>query len=171
MRVLNLSSKIICGDYMDFIKEINFLKKHYLKVGFLAVDSQKKGANNTSILEYAIYNEFGTKSIPARPFVRNVLDSNKEEINLKMSFLISQVLNQEIEGITAYKKLGEYVRELIIKSIEQANNWATPLSPKTIKQKGNNKILIDERYLISSIRYQIVDKNGNNVFLSNFKPI
>ena len=39
------------------------------------------------------------------------------------------------------------------------------------KKKGNNKILIDEGYLISSIRYQISTKNGTNIFISEFKSI
>lgn len=155
----------------NIIKEMHFLNVHYLKVGFLAVDSQRKGSNNTTILEYAIYNEFGTKSIPARPFLRNTLDLNEEKINNKIQSLFNKVILGQMNGITAYKELGEFIRDLIINTINQANSWAVPLANSTIKKKGNNKILIDERYLISSIRYQITNKNGTNVFLSNFKTV
>nr|DAU57804.1 MAG TPA: virion morphogenesis protein [Caudoviricetes sp.] len=153
------------------IKEIEFLNNHYLKVGFLAIDSQKKGSNKTTILEYAIYNEFGTKSIPARPFLRNTLEFNKEKIENKIENLFNKVISGQINGITAYKELGEYVRDLIIETIDKANSWAIPLADSTVKKKGNNKILIDEGYLISSIRYQISTKNGTNIFISNFKAI
>lgn len=86
------------------------------------------------------------------------------------------VLTGRYTGEEALKKLGEEVRGNIIRSIQEANNWATPLSPLTLKAKlrkrpDNSKILIDDRYLVRSIRFKIANIRGGIDFISGFKEV
>lgn len=161
----------------ELLKEIHYLHEHYVEIGILAEDKNRKpSGKQTTILEYAIYNEFGTSKMPARPFFRLAIDENEEKTKRSIRKYFNMVLAGRYKGEQALKKLGEEVRENIIKSIQEANSWATPLSPLTLKAKlrknpNNNKILIDDRYLIRSIRFKIANINGSIDFISGFKEV
>lgn len=161
----------------NLLKEIHYLYEHYVEIGILAEDKNRKpSGKQTTILEYAIYNEFGTSKMPARPFFRIAINENEEKTKRSIRKYFNMVLIGIYTGEEALKKLGEEVRENIIKSIQEANNWATPLSPLTLKAKfkkrpDNNRILIDDKYLIRSIRFKIVNIRGGIDFISGFKEV
>ena len=160
------------------LKEIEYLTKHQVEIGILAIDKSLTGEDGkTTILEYAIYNEFGTIDIPARPFMRNALDSNRNSISRLIKETPNKVFKGELSGKEALMIIGETIRGMIILSIQDAKNWATPNSTKTLKiktskgKKENTKPLIDAGYLITAIRYQIVNENGTIEYLADFKDV
>lgn len=160
------------------LKEIEYLAKHQVEIGILAIDKSLMGENGkVTILDYAIWNEFGTPYIPARPFMRNALDSNKSSISRLIKETPNKVIKGELSGKEALMIIGETIRGMIILSIQDAKNWAIPNSPKTLKiktskgKKENTKPLIDAGYLITAIRYQIVNENGTIEYLSDFKDV
>ena len=160
------------------LKEIEYLATRQVEIGILAIDKSLTGENGKiTILEYAIYNEYGTPSMPARPFMRNAFDSNKGIISNLIQAAPKKVIKGEKSGKEALMEIGETIRGLIIQSIATAETWAVPNDPKTLKiktkngQANNTKPLIDNRFLIKSIRYQIVNKNGTIEYLSDFKDV
>ncbi|MFR8991269.1 MAG: HK97-gp10 family putative phage morphogenesis protein [Fusobacterium sp.] len=165
------------SNLVDIMNELDYMALHMVEVGILGIDGDLKGDNSkTTILEYAVYNEFGTKHIPPRPFMRNAIESNSQAISNYIEARVNDILEGQITGRKALMQIGEYIRGLIIQSIATATNWAEPLSPKTLKAKlkegsNNDKTLIEDRFLIKSIRYQITSKTGKIVYLSNFKEV
>ena len=165
------------SNLVDIMNELDYMALHMVEVGILGIDGDLKGDNpKTTILEYAVYNEFGTKHIPPRPFMRNAFESNSQAISNYIEARVNDILEGQITGRKALMQIGEYIRGLIIQSIATATNWAEPLSSKTLKAKfkkgsNNNKTLIEDRFLIKSIRYQITSKTGKIVYLSNFKEV
>lgn len=165
------------SNLVDIMNELDYMALHMVEVGILGIDGDLKGDNpKTTILEYAVYNEFGTKHIPPRPFMRNAIESNSQAISNYIEARVNDILKGQITGRKALMRIGEYIRGLIIQSIATATNWAEPLSPKTLKAKlkegsNNDKTLIEDRFLIKSIRYQITSKTGKIVYLSNFKEV
>ena len=160
------------------LKEIKYLTTRQVEIGILAIDKSLTGENKKiTILEYAIYNEYGTPSMPARPFMRNALDSNRGIISNLIQAAPKKVIKGEKSGKEALMEIGETIRGLIIQSIATAQAWAVPNDPKTLKiktkngQANNTKPLIDNRFLIKSIRYQIVNENGTIEYLSDFKDV
>ena len=160
------------------LKEIEYLTTRQVEIGILAIDKSLTGENKKiTILEYAIYNEYGTPSMPARPFMRNALDSNRGIISNLIQAAPKTVIKGEKSGKEALMEIGETIRGLIIQSIATAQAWAVPNDPKTLKiktkngQANNTKPLIDNRFLIKSIRYQIVNENGTIEYLSDFKDV
>ncbi|BEO91999.1 hypothetical protein FNSP4_18080 [Fusobacterium nucleatum] len=160
------------------LKEIEYLATRQVEIGILAIDKSLTGENGKiTILEYAIYNEYGTPSMPARPFMRNAFDSNKGIISNLIQAAPKKVIKGEKSGKEALMEIGETIRGLIIQSIATAETWAVPNDPKTLKiktkngQANNTKPLIDNRFLIKSIRYQIVNENGTIEYLSDFKDV
>ena len=165
------------SNLVDIMNELDYMALHMVEVGILGIDGDLKGDNpKTTKLEYAVYNEFGTKHIPPRPFMRNAIESNSQGISNYIEARVNDILEGQITGRKALMQIGEYIRGLIIQSIATATNWAEPLSPKTLKAKlkegsNNDKTLIEDRFLIKSIRYQITSKTGKIVYLSNFKEV
>lgn len=160
------------------LKEIEYLATRQVEIGILAIDKSLTGENGKiTILEYAIYNEYGTPSMPARPFMRNAFDSNKGIISNLIQAAPKKVIKGEKSGKEALMEIGETIRGLIIQSIATAETWAVPNDPKTLKiktkngQANNTKPLIDNRFLIKSIRYQIINENGTIEYLSDFKDV
>lgn len=158
-------------------KEMDYLATHRVEIGILAVDKNKKGKDSkVTILEYAIYNEYGTKHIPPRPFVQHAIDSNREAIKNLIRNAVQDVINGRATGRVALMQAGETIRGMVIQSLASAGTWATPNKPSTLKQKmrngqsNNDKTLIDSRFLIKSIRWQLVE-NGRVVEVSDFKEI
>uniref|UniRef100_UPI0026261653 hypothetical protein n=1 Tax=Fusobacterium sp. TaxID=68766 RepID=UPI0026261653 len=162
---------------VDIMNELDYMALHMVEVGILGIDGDLKGDNpKTTILEYAVYNEFGTKHIPPRPFMRNAIESNSQAISNYIEARVNDIFEGQITGRKALMQIGEYIRGLIIQSIATATNWAEPLSSKTLKAKlkegsNNDKTLIEDRFLIKSIRYQITSKTGKIVYLSNFREV
>ena len=170
------------SNLVKIMEEMDYYTSHMVEVGILGIDkdkkpdSEKRKDSKTTILEYAVYNEFGTKHIPPRPFMRNAIESNSQAISNYIEARVNDILEGQITGRKALMQIGEYIRGLIIQSIATATNWAEPLSPKTLKAKlkegsNNDKTLIEDRFLIKSIRYQITSKTGKIVYLSNFKEV
>ena len=63
------------SNLVDIMNELDYMALHMVEVGILGIDKDLKGDDSkTTILEYAVYNEFGTKHIPPRPFMRNAIE-------------------------------------------------------------------------------------------------
>ena len=133
-------------------KELKYLQTHAVKVGVLGNGS----ANGISVQDYAIFNEYGTSRIPARPFFRlSVGTANAQnEIKEYMKQQVEQIIQGGISAQQAYENLGTFVVQKIKKTIASGNFAA--LNPQTIKKKGHSKPLIDTHSLYESINFEIV---------------
>lgn len=123
-----------------------------LKVGVMA------GATNIetgrSVAEYAAYNEYGTQKIPARPFLRQTLDKNRERYLRGLSTELASGMEPEM----ALRRLGEVMEGDIKAAIE---GWTTPPnSPETVARKGGRDTpLRDTGSMLKSITHR-VDAGG-----------
>ena len=133
-------------------KELKYLQTHAVKVGVLGNGS----ANGISVQDYAIFNEYGTSRMPARPFFRlSVGTANAQnEIKEYMKQQVEQIIQGGISAQQAYENLGTFVVQKIKKTIA-SGNFAT-LNPQTVKKKGHSKPLIDTHSLYESINFEVV---------------
>lgn len=162
---------------VEIANEMEYLAKNRVEIGILAIDKDRKGEDNkTTILEYAIYNEYGTKHIPPRPFMQHAIDSNRQAIKSLIQNNMHDVMSGTIKGRIALMRIGETIRGMIIASIASASSWAKPNKASTLKQKlkdeqaNNDKPLIDNRFLIKAIRWQLVE-NGRVTYVSDFAEV
>lgn len=108
-----------------------------------------KGGIN--IAQYAAENEFGTKYIPERSFIRSTFDDNLASLE---SFVVRQVglvVDGSIGPIDMLKRIGLVMETNIKNTIRRI--VSPPNSPRTIARKGSSKPLIDTGAMINSIRY------------------
>lgn len=130
-------------------------RKGLIKKGGTGKKSESKGKGAT-ILEYAIFNEYGTSRIPKRPFFRLSVGTKKAQNEIKeyLNTQIENIISGELTGQGAYDNLGVFVVQKIKKTI-MSGNFA-PNDAKTIKRKGSSTPLIDTHSLYNSISYEIV---------------
>ncbi|PWU04925.1 MAG: hypothetical protein C5B43_03995 [Verrucomicrobia bacterium] len=145
------------------LKKIESLENSYVLVGFQEGSVTKSQVKNgrrkkagKSMAQIAAENEFGTKTIPQRSFMRTSFDENIQNIQNAISNEYTKVL----DGTSTIKKslnlIGLFGVDLIQQKIRQIRQ--PPNSPRTIAIKKSSKPLIDFGQMIQSVRHKVVVK-------------
>ena len=129
-------------------REAASLKGRAVRVGLRA------GGASGEVIQYAAYNEFGTKTVPARPFMRTAADTGRDKAGALMGQLARAVVGGRISGEQALDRVGLWFVDFVQQTIQNAASWAKPLSPRTIAAKGSSKPLIDTRVMLRSVDYE-----------------
>lgn len=151
-------AKVIDKDFgfNRIVQELRRLDHSYVKVGIqegkitipeARGDHEKKGGQSMASIGY--YNEYGTNSIPARPFMRTSFAEGLNEINSLINQQYSLVLRGKQTARLALQTVGVYYEELVKRKIRSITT--PPNAMSTIKAKGSNKPLIDFGQMIQSI--------------------
>jgi hypothetical protein len=142
-------------------REMELISGSYVLVGFQegtvtksqTKDKRRKKAG-LSIPQIAAQNEFGTRIIPARPFMRPAFDENREKLNKAIAGEYTKIT----EGRSTVKKslslLGEFMVGKIKMKIRSIQT--PPNSPRTIAEKKSSKPLIDFGQMIQSVQSKVV---------------
>lgn len=139
-------------------KKMNRAKGYSVSAG--VQDSQRKGDGDLTNEELAVIHEYGTSTIPARPFLGPTFTENADKYATLLGRL-SEKFNWQTESVDDLERALALIgmqmvndtRAKIRKGIDPA------LSPKTIARKGSSKPLIDSGQLINSITYKV--RKGN----------
>ena len=98
--------------------------------------------DGTPVELIALYLEFGTKNMPARPFMRSAIKKNKKSW--------ADLLAKSRDFDTVGKKMVEDIKESIL------DGNFKPLKQSTVNKKGHAHVLIDTGKLYDSIDYKKV---------------
>ena len=116
----------------------------------------RKSKAGVNIAQYGAYNEYGTKNIPERSFLRSSFDEN---LNLLQPFIEKQY-GEIIDGKKTIQQglglIGETIQRMVKAKIRSITT--PPNSPRTIAIKKSSKPLIDFGALIDAIRYEVTIK-------------
>lgn len=138
-------------------KLLKWLKNTKIKVGVFADATNTKKTDTTYVADYAIANEYGTKNIPERSFMRSSAHDNEDTWNKEMETSLINALDGGNDVIkTRLYNIGQRVRSDIIKKID--SNILPQNAPSTQKRKlkqGKNKTLVDTGALRQSIEARI----------------
>jgi hypothetical protein len=118
-----------------------------VKVGFPR--SKSKQAN---VLK-AVVNEFGTRHIPERPFMRNTMRNNIRKYRGVMRDTAAKLLRGEMSLGDFMNKLGALVQGDMQHEITALTS--PPNAPSTIKQKGSSKPLIDTGEMRQAVTWEM----------------
>ena len=130
-----------------------------VKVGFFSTARYEDG---TPVAAVAAWNEFGTETIPERPFFRNALAESERGVSNILAKGIDtekMVVDEQLAG-----RVGEYVQGKIQDSIVALND--PPNSPATIAQKrkklhgkkgtgGGETPLIDTGVMLHAVAWEV----------------
>ena len=107
--------------------------------------------NGESVAQVAYWNEYGTATIPARPFFRNTIAEKQGEWADKAA----ELLKQSDDTNHALALIGEGVKGDIVETIQ---NFREPENaPSTVKRKGFDKPLVDTGDLWRAIQSEVVE--------------
>lgn len=158
---MKITSKLDTIKKID--KTLNELKSKRLLVGVIGEGVNSPQEGGATILEYAVFNEYGTSTIPARPFFRTATKTRKSirEIQEFIVKQVEQVVRGNKNSDMGLNSIGLYVVGRIQRSIKSGNWEDNKESTKKRKRKkggGLKPVLIDSGSLIKSIDYEIKNK-------------
>ena len=120
-----------------------------MKVG---IRRGKGSHDGTDMLDIAVYNHFGTASIPARPFVSDCAEKNAGQIQEAQRRLVYRVYQGSLSADGALAQLGAWYVN-VQKGHILHGGW-TPNAPATIKRKGSNRPLVDTGQLVNTVDWE-----------------
>lgn len=136
-----------------FMKELQELAKLEAQIGIHRGDNVDE--NGTDYADIAAWNEFGTTHIPSRPFLKQSVDNNIDEIN-QLLMELKQMFMNGTSAKQILKEIGETQKALI--KVEITDGSFEPNAKSTVKKKGSDKPLIDTGQLLQSVNYKIKPK-------------
>lgn len=108
--------------------------------------------DGTSVVEVAIFNEFGTADIKPRPFIRQAEQKSKSDLTKVQAHLIKKLQNGQASVSDVLSTTGEWYQGRVQNEITNGNFVAN--SPLTVARKGSSNPLIDTGLLRSSIKWK-----------------
>jgi hypothetical protein len=112
-----------------------------------------RGKASNFVISKAIWNEFGTRRIPERPFFRNAMRKNRKKYVSLMAARAKQIVEQKETVSRAINQLGVMAVGDVQYEIVALRH--PPNAPSTIKAKGSSNPLIDTGEMRQSVTYQV----------------
>lgn len=128
------------------------IRRQLLQVDGVEVTVGPEGARNERI---GAFMEFGTVTVPARPFLGTTLEEQQEEIATLAAAIFDLAIEGRLDPQAAFELLGLQVADMVKATIRRSHPDWPPLAPKTVKRKGSDAPLIDTAQLLNSIRHRV----------------
>lgn len=111
-----------------------------------------KASNGASYVDIATWNEYGTRRIPSRPFIRISADTNRQA----WAKMAQRCINDVIDGDDprdAVQVIGHKMVEDIRKVF--GSSKLKDNAPSTIKKKGRNEPLVDSGEMRRRVNFRV----------------
>lgn len=143
---------------LEQLRELGATQKH-VRVGVIDKAAAEKhdepeGSKSThTVAQVAIWNHYGTSTIPARPAITLALEQHKEELQklqtrLGVALVTGKVTLDQALGLLGEAAVG-HIKQTIADGVAPAN------APSTIAAKGSSTPLINFGQLRGSITYDV----------------
>jgi len=150
-----VSAKTIDKGFDEFVRLSRAIDGRGVKFGIQA-DAGADPQSGTDLIDIAIFNEFGTETIPARPFMRDFAEKNGRVLGQAMDRIAVAVQGGQLGVEIALDQLGMFAEKHQKAHVQQSKKWAKPNAPSTVEKKGSDVPLIDHAVMVNAIRYQKV---------------
>lgn len=133
-----------------FMQELRKLEQLEVRVGFQ--QGQGSYENGADLAEVAAYNELGSSSTPARPFMRQSFENHQSELQ-KACNDANKILASGGTAQQALNRIGVVAKGLVQEEI--VSGGFEPNAPSTIAKKGSETPLVDSGFMRESVNYVI----------------
>lgn len=138
--------------FADIGKELAKFEKMSIFIGFQGAAAAIFDGD-ASVVDIATFNEFGTKDVPPRPFLRSTIDTNREKYLKVLQDVTGQILDRKMTALEAAERIGILAQADVQKKIR---NLRTPANKQsTIDKKGSDNPLVDIGRLLQSVTYTV----------------
>ena len=138
--------------FKAIVRELKKLDGKEVNAGILKGSGKSK--KGVPVVLYAFFNEFGTKHIPARPFVRIASDENKGAWGDIAAEGVGLIIDRRIKAKKCCDMVGKRMKADIKKVIGDKSKLA-PNAESTIRRKGHDKPLIDTGLMKKTVNYRV----------------
>jgi len=128
-------------------------KVRSVKVGYWVGENHEEDGTDLTVVARA--NEYGTKRIPQRSFLRSTVDEDREVINRFMENQLRAYTEGKNSLLGAITGIGVKVVGLVKSKIKKSKSWAVPNSPVTIALKGSSTPLVDTGEMRNKVDYRV----------------
>lgn len=143
---------------LEQLRELGATQKH-VRVGIIGKQAAEKhdepeGAKSAAtVAQVAVWNHYGTSTIPARPFITLALEQHKEDLKKLQTRLGVALVTGKVTLDQALALLGEaavgHIKQTIADGVVPEN------APSTIAAKGSSTPLINFGQLRGSISFDV----------------
>jgi hypothetical protein len=146
--------------YAEIMKRAKSIKESYVRVGVVGKKADESDGTAT-VAEYAIANELGTDTIPARSFLRSTFDAKQAELKRIGAQLIDKVMTGKMPIKQALNVIGSFLSAEVKKTITVGPGVPPPNAPSTAarkqaKGKGAIRTLVDTGRMLGAIAWEAV---------------
>jgi hypothetical protein len=141
-------------------------EKAHVKVGILASKggaSQHDAESGLTVCQVAAFNEYGTKTIPERPFLRSTFAKKDAELGRLTGRLAKNLVEGKMSLARALDVLGLWGATAVKKTITTGKGVPPPNAASTIKAKGSSRTLVDTGRLLGAVSWEVVDAGAEGV--------
>jgi hypothetical protein len=145
----------------------------YVKVGVIgdAAGEKHESGSRLSNVDVATINEFGTSTIPARPFIGSTFDLNRERYVKTLAKALGKVYENKLTVDRALGLVGTQMATDTKKRVLSRDNNFAPNAPSTMRQKmaksdrnrpdivgplESPRPLVDTGRMVASVSYEVV---------------
>jgi len=132
-------------------REARKAKRGGVKVGIMGSGAKEDYPSGADIIDVALYNEFGTETIPARPFVRGAFDNSQSDLINMQKQLWASIVEGRMSAHKALGRLGRFHQGQIQEYMPFLSQ--PPNAPSTIAQKRASNPLIDNKRLRGAVTW------------------
>lgn len=141
---------------------------HDIDLGFDAIHASLKRSNNTRVeaglfarklAQRGVWNEFGTKTAPARPWLSVAADEGVPEI-ANAAQEAAEAVADRVDAKTAFSPVGATMAKLARDTIIRQRVGGPSLAPSTIRNKGHKRKLEDTKQMLNGITYKVRARGG-----------
>lgn len=139
----------------EFLKRIRGKENAYVTIGV----HEDAGAypDGTSVVQVALWNEFGTDNMPERSFIRSTVDENRSKIEVWRLEMIENIMTKGWTVNKALEAMGFRIQVLIQNKIK--SNVPPPNAESTLAGKRRDGVgsstLIHSGLMLRSIGYRV----------------
>lgn len=155
-----LSTKAVTGGLEALEKRFRLLKlrKSYVKAGILGKKASRSDDNITNP-QLASIHEYGTSSVPARPFIMPSFHENRDSYMklLQKGYHDAVLGNRPDAFVRMLRLIGQKMAADIKTRVTAGPHIPPPLSPVTIARKGSSRPLVDTGQMIRSVDYEVTE--------------
>lgn len=109
-------------------------------VGFQGEEGRRRYPDGgPTVAAVAKFNEFGTRTIPARGFMRRAVKRSGHETASAAAEGLGGVVSRGEDPVDGLGPVGAALAEGISQALETTTGWATPNAPSTVEEKGPGK--------------------------------
>ncbi len=136
-----------------YVAELKKIERLEVQVGYWR--GEKTEDDGTDLVDIAAYNELGTPTIPARPFMKQSFENHESDLQNACDE-VNAAISRGSTAVQALENLGTFGKALVQQEI--VDGEFEPNAAATISKKGSERPLIDTGHMRQSVDFKVVKR-------------